>query len=117
MIEFPTYVDIVAQTYNVEHTSTTLRSDFESGFAKQRQAYCLGFKRINFDILVSGHKKQDFIDWYNTTGRGALWFKFIDPETESETRARFTSFNLSFSSLDTQLRKWRASISLEVFDA
>lgn len=46
MIEFPTYVDIVAQTYNVEHTSTTLRSDFESGFAKQRQAYCLGLKEL-----------------------------------------------------------------------
>lgn len=116
MIAFPTYIDIDATTYQVEHTAVVLRSDFDSGFPKQRQAYCAGFKKISFEVLVPGHKKVDFIDWWNLVGKGALWFSFIDPETQSETRARLTEFNLNFSAQDKQLRKWRSSISLEVFD-
>lgn len=116
MIDFPTYVDIDASKYQVDHTSGVLRSNFDSGFAKQRQAYCAGFKKVSFEILIPGHKKNDFIDWWNQIGKGALWFSFIDPETQTQTRARLTEFNLSFSAQDKQLRKWRVPISLEIFD-
>lgn len=115
MIYFPTYVDIIANTYNVEHTANVLRSDFDSGFPKQRQAYCAGFKRVSFDVYVPGHKKQDFIDWWDSLGKGALWFVFIDPETLQETRARMTEFNFQFVPQDNQLRKWRTSLALEIF--
>lgn len=115
MIEFPTYVDIVANTYNVEHTSNVLRSDFDSGFPKQRQGFCAGFKRMTFDIYVPGHKKQAFIDWWDSVGKGANWFLFIDPETLNHARARMTEFNLNFQPQDNQFRKWKTTISLEIF--
>jgi hypothetical protein len=116
MIDFPTFVDIDASTYRVQHTSSVIRSEFESGFSKQRQAYCSGFKRISFDIFVSGHKKQDFILWWESVGKGALWFNFIDPETLQISRARLIEFNLDFQPNDNQLRKWKTSLSLEIFN-
>lgn len=117
MIDFPIYVDIDASTYSIEHTATVLRSNFDSGFHKQRQASCAGFKRVQFEILIPGHRKNDFVDWWNSVGKGAIWFKFVDPETQIITRARLTSFNLQMQPQDAQFRKWRLPITLEIFDA
>lgn len=116
MIDFPEFVDIVAGTYNVRHTSGTLRSNFESGFSKQRKAYCSGFKQVTFQINIPGHRKNDFVDWWDSIGKGAIWFLFVDPETLVKSRARLVEFNLELAPQDPQFRKYRAPISLEIFD-
>jgi len=67
-------------------------------------------------MFVSGHKKQDFILWWESVGKGALWFNFIDPETLQTSRARLIEFNLDFKPNDNQLRKWKTSLSLEIFN-
>lgn len=114
---FPDYVDIQANTYNEEFTSSVIRSEFDSGFAKQRTQFCKGFKIISFEIKICNDNYQNFLDWWrNDIKRGAYWFHFTDPQTETVRRARFTEFNLSLIPNDKYLRSWRTTVILEIFD-
>ena len=114
--EFPIYVDIEASTYRESMISTVIRSDFDSGFAKQRRQYCASFKRVSFDISICNERYDDFISWWkNDINMGADWFLFVDPSSEKQKRARLIEFDIDLRP-DKLMRKWNTSISMEIFD-
>lgn len=116
MTDFPDFIDIDADSYQENYISNVIRSDFDSGFAKQRNQYNSTFKQIQFGFKFYGHRYDDLLTFYNTVRTGALWFWFWDPQTETKRRARMVEHDLGLRPLDTQMRRWQGSMRLEIFN-
>jgi len=116
MTDFPEFVDIQADSYRERYLSNVVRSDFDSGFAKQRNEYKSTFKQISFSFRFAGHRYNDFISWYYGVQNGALWFWFWDAQSQAKVRARMVEHDLDLQPRDDQMRTFESSITLEVFN-
>lgn len=116
--KFPEYVQMQISNYDEEYISGVIRSDFDSGFSKQRQTTSSNFKQINFEIIVANSRMTDFVNWWkNDIKRGSLWFTFVDPRDLTEKRARMVTQNLKPTPLDAQFRRNKIPFLVEVEDA
>lgn len=117
MTDFPEFIEITASSYQENHRSNVVRSDFDSGWAKQRNEYFSTFKEMQFSFRFAGHRYDDFMQFYFDIGNGALWFWFWDPQTETKRRVRMVEHSLQLRPQDNQMRSWIGSMTLEVFNA
>lgn len=117
MIEFPTYVQILGNSYQETHPQELIRTEFDAGPAKVRKSTCSVAKIVRFNIVVCDDDYRNFLDWYNNDiCRGALFFKFNDPSYNPAKcrKARIIS-DIQFSASNDGFDKWGAQLTLEVF--
>ena len=117
--EFPTYLIPVLDGYSETVEPVVLRSDFDSGPARQRSYSCGQFVRRSITYSVCGcDKMQMFRDWFASDLRnGSLWFTWTDPCTSQNVRARFFDHSYQAVPDNRSFDSWTVQINLEVWKA
>ena len=119
MATFPTYADILIDSYSVNRESALLRSEMESGPPKQAKIKSRVMVTHNVKIFIDTKANyQSFQSWYaNDISQGADWFDFVDPISGSTIQARFVGGELSSSPMTAALEQWTISAKLESWSA
>lgn len=120
MTSFPTYITIIADTYQERYQATILRSDFDRGPAKQRPLTSRDYKNVSFVGVICDENYQDFLSWWaNDIKRGAYWFEFLDPSYPDATpkRARMPDFTINSKPTNPSFDNWEIGFTLEMWDA
>lgn len=117
METFPSYVAIRLEGFSEKRESALLRSDMESGPAKQA--------RIKTTVLVTRpvrlifRTKTDylsFLSWFSTNiNEGADWFTWTDPVSGSAKTARFAAGGLDAAPVAGTLGYWVVATSIETW--
>lgn len=117
METFPAYVEIRHEGFSENRESALLRSDVESGPAKQA--------RIKTAVLVTRPcqlrflTKTDylaFVAWYKTSiNEGADWFTWPDPVSGLSVTARFADGGFKATPLAGTLGYWVIPVNIETW--
>lgn len=120
MATFPTSPFLLKDGFSVKRRPAVQRSEFEDGFAKQRKRWHRVL--VERPVVYGFRSKADytsFITWFNSTiNRGADWFDWTDPVSNTVKTARIKGGDLeSETPEDPMLEKWAVKFVLEVWDA
>lgn len=119
MATFPSYADILIDSYSVNRESALLRSEMESGPPKQAKIKSRVMITHNVQIYIATKANYlSFQTWFsNDISEGADWFDFTDPISGSTIQARFVGGELTASPLSAKLEQWKISAKLESWSA
>jgi hypothetical protein len=116
----PTYVKIRADGFMQQRQSAVLRSEMDSGPPKQSKIYSrvLVTRPVRF-LIESAANYAAFITWFNSDlNRGAEWFDWTDPVTDTVRLARIVGGQLNEERpLTPAMTHWEISCTLETWDA
>lgn len=117
-MEFPNYLTLLFDSYNLVYEPKVLRSEFESGIAKQSRIQCRSYKLHTAKYCVcSVDDLNSFYSWLNNDiNGGASWFFWQDPTNSGEVvRARLRPNEIKITPLENTFSKWEISLSIEVW--
>jgi len=118
LAQFPDYLIPILDGYSETVEPVVLRSDFESGPARQRSYSCGQFVRRNVTYSVCGCDKMEmFRQWFVTDlANGSLWFSWTDPKGVI-SRARFYEHTYEATPDNRSFDSWTLRLTLEVWRA
>ncbi len=120
MATFPTYAILLREGFKVQRASAVKRTEFEDGFSKQQRRWS---RVLVARPVVYGFSSktdyQNFITWFNTQiNRGADWFDWTDPTSETAVQARIVGGLLEEEvPFEPTLQKWSVKFTIEAWDA
>lgn len=99
MATFPTYAEVVLQNYSEDPDYGVLRTEMDSGIAKQRARWSKPIVTRDVQILVrTAANKALFDTWVrDDLSGGAGWFDWIDPLTSAVKQTRIVGGKVSWS--------------------
>lgn len=116
MPTFPSYAKL--HKYPVKPESAVLRTEMESGPAKQ--AKIKSRVLVPRDMTCSLDSKADYLafkTWIRIDiGQGSAWFDWADPEDGVTKPGRIVRGGVSYRALNGALTLWEASFQLETWD-
>jgi hypothetical protein len=100
MATFPSYACVMLEGYEEKASYNVIRTQMDSGLAKQRARNSLPIVSRNVRIRVPNKTdKASFDTWVKVDLNGGVgWFTYTDPVDNVSKQARFTSGELSWSS-------------------
>lgn len=112
MATFPSYACVMLEGYEEKASYNVLRTQMDSGLAKQRARNSLPIVTRNVRIKVSNKTDKGLFDaWVKTDLSGGVgWFTYIDPVDGVSKQARFISGEVSWTSPGVV---WIASAEME----
>lgn len=120
MATFPTYAAIRFDGYGEEPESAVLRTDMETGPAKQLKTKSRVMVSVSANIYIGSKANySSFLSWFKTDiNRGTDWFTWTNPVTGSSTQARIVGGKLGKAQpLGPDLGAWVIPCTLEYWDA
>lgn len=117
MADFPSYADILIDSYSVSKESALLRTEMESGPPKQAKIKSKVMVTHNVQIYIATKADfQLFESWYATDiSQGADWFNFVNPITGSTVSARFKNGGYNATPMSAKLEQWKVSAQIEMW--
>lgn len=104
-------------TLTRKRQSGKVRSDMDTGPAKQRARFSATVRQYDAELILTGAQLTTFATFYDTTiGQGAESFTWIDPVTDVAATLRFMSDPedvLIVAHDDPDERQWRVRFQLE----
>jgi hypothetical protein len=116
---FPGYAKILFNGYQERRESALLRSEMESGPAKQAKikSRVMVTRTCNIYLASLGDYKL-FVSWYaNEISEGALWFTYQDPIAGNAIMARFMDGGLTATPLSDDVDSWQINAKIESWGA
>lgn len=115
----PSYVKILLEGYGHERESGLMRSDMESGPAKQVKFKHKVMITRTCNLYIESYELfEQFQDWFaNDLKEGALWFTYQDPISQNNTLARFVGGGLKASPRSNAQRSWVVTTKIESWGA
>ena len=90
-----------------------IRSQTDSGLARQRAAFTAGLDKFNGTIRMSEAELADFIPWRDGLGGGTFTWAG-HPTAGGSVEARFVGGEQGAAQPDSQTPKWLVPVSIEV---
>lgn len=112
---FPSYAKILLSGYQQQRESALLRSDMESGPARQSKVRSRVMITRTCNIHLSSLSDfQAFETWYSTQlNEGSSWFSYIDPIDGSSKQARFVGGGYTSMPLGLANGSWQVNAKIE----
>lgn len=117
MATFPAYARILATGYAEQRESALLRTEMESGPAKQAKVKSRVMVTRPVKVLVSSVQEyRNFLSWYSVSiGEGSAWFDFTDPVTGTVKQARFVGGGIEASPVGAINEAWMITAKIETW--
>lgn len=114
---FPSYAKILLAGYQHQRESALLRSEMESGPARQSKVRSrVMVTRTCTIFLETLSDFNSFETWFATTlNEGALWFDYADPVSGITKSARFVGGGYSATPASGALGSWNIAAKLETW--
>lgn len=112
---FPSYAKILLAGYQQQRESALLRSEMESGPARQSKVRSrVMITRTCTIFLGSLTDYNAFETWYATTlGEGSAWFDYTDPVSGITKSARFVGGGYTATPSAAGIGSWQVSAKIE----
>lgn len=112
MSSFPGYAKLILDGYSEKTDFGVLRSDMDSGIAKQRPRYTTPMRTRSATIMVNSlAERRLFQDWVEIDLFGGTgWFSWRDPIDGTSKQARIVSGVISWTSPGVI---WKANCEIE----
>ena len=117
MTTFPSYARILASGYSEQRESALLRTEMESGPAKQAVVKSKVMVTRSFKIVVSSLAfYRQFVSWYSVSlNEGSAWFSFTDPTTNTVKQGRFVGGGFEASPNASVCDAWTIDAKIETW--
>ena len=117
MATWPSYARILRDGYAENPESALLRTDMESGPAKQVMIKSKVLVQRPITVLISSASDySSWLTWFQTTiHRGADWFDWTDPRTASIKSARIVGGSYTAEHA-AALAAWKLAMTLETWE-
>ena len=120
MAAFPAYGRLSGK-YGEKPTSAVLRTEMESGPAKQAKIHSRSMVTRAVTMIFTSTEYTSFMTWFrDSISRGADWFDWTDPIDDTLKQARIVKGELeadSFSKSEGDLLSWEVKFLLETWDS
>jgi len=118
---FPTYGELILRQYSENPDSSVLRTEMETGPAKQAKVQSLAPVQRRVSLFFTGAEFETFKIWFKGSecNRGASWFDWLDPQTGTTKQARIVDGK--YEALTTNTGEgseigWHVSMNLETLE-
>jgi hypothetical protein len=114
---FPSYAKLLFSGFSVKRESAVLRSDMESGPARQTKVRSTVMITRSVKIyLPTLANYQSFEAWYSSDiNEGASWFNFTDPVSGTSKLARFVNGGYTATPLMGGMAAWTVEAKIETW--
>ena len=118
METFPSYATLVNDGYSLQREQNILRTQMETGPAKQLKTKSRSLVTVNCAVQLSSANYTLFLAWFqNNLDYGADWFYWTDPRTVTVKTARIIGGLEAESPLSSRLGIWKVRFKLEYWSA
>lgn len=114
MANFPSGICFLVEDYKENYDYALLRTDMESGWAKQRPRRSKPVVTRTGTLVIDGYDKyREFKNFLANIGGGSGQFDWIDPLDKQSKTVRFANQNFEFALIDVELGIFTASATIE----
>lgn len=119
MPAWPAYAKILRDGFGFEREAAGLRTDVESGPAKQTRTKSRAMVQVPVRVLLRSQADYlAFLAWHRTDIQaGFAWFDWTHPVTGATTQARIVGGKLGREEPTAGLQRWEIPTTLEYWDA
>lgn len=117
MPTWPAYAAILFDGYAEEPEPAVIRTEMESGPAKQAMVRSLvTIQRPVKALITSNADYQSFMTWFRTDiKRGALWFDWTDPVDGQVKQARIVGGKIDPRPQRKDMSRWHIGLRIETW--